>query len=102
MGEIVQDQQKFRSVRLSRRALLRNVTLAAAGGAAFLGSTAIAKRANAADTKVAQKMAAYQDTPKGRQRCDNWTYFEPPSSCKVVAGTISPSGWCQLYAKKPA
>ena len=96
----MQDQPKFRSARLSRRALLRNVTFAA-GGAAVLGSTAIAKRANAADTKVAQKVVAYQDTPKGPQRCDNCTYFEPPASCKLVAGVISPSGWCQLYAKKP-
>lgn len=97
----MQDQPKFRSARLSRRALLRNVTLAA-GGAAVLGSTAIANSADAADTKVAQKMVAYQDTPKDALRCDNCTYFEPPSSCKVVAGTISASGWCQLYAKKPA
>jgi uncharacterized membrane protein len=96
----MQEHPKFRSVRLSRRALLRNATFAA-GGAAVLGSAAIVTRANAADTKVAQKAVAYQDTPKGPQRCDSCTYFEPPSSCKVVAGVISPSGWCQLYAKKP-
>jgi hypothetical protein len=97
----MQDQLNFRSARLSRRALLCDVTLAA-GGAAILGSTAIANRADAADTKAAQKLVAYQDAPKGPQRCDNCTYFEPPSSCKVVEGTISPAGWCQLYAKKPA
>src|SRR5579863_5306849 len=97
----MQDQPKFRSAPISRRSLLRNVTLAA-GGAAVLGTAAPAERAEAADTKVAQKAVAYQDTPKGPQRCDNCTYFEPPASCKVVAGTISPSGWCQLYAKKPA
>jgi hypothetical protein len=97
----MQDQAKFRSARLSRRALLRDVTFAV-GGAALVGSTAIVNRADAADTKVAQKAVAYQDTPKGPQRCDSCTYFEPPASCKVVAGTISPSGWCQLYAKKPA
>lgn len=97
----MQVQPKFRSVRLSRRTLLRTATFAA-GGAAVFGLSAIVKRADAADTKVSQKMAAYQDTPKGPQRCDNCAYFEPPSSCKVVAGTISPSGWCQLYAKKPA
>ncbi len=96
----MQEHPKFRSVRLSRRSLLRNATFAA-GGATVLGSAAIVTRANAADTKVAQKAVAYQDTPKGPQRCDNCTYFEPPSSCKVVAGVISPSGWCQLYAKKP-
>ena len=94
------EELNVRPARLSRRSLLRNVTLAA-GGAAVLSTAALADRADAADTKVAQKAVAYQDTPKGPQRCDNCTYFEPPASCKVVAGTISPSGWCQLYAKKP-
>jgi hypothetical protein len=97
----MKNQPKFRSVPLSRRALLRHATFAA-GGAAVLGSAATANRVDAADTKVAQKAVAYQDTPKDTQRCDSCTYFEPPSSCKVVEGAISPAGWCQLYAKKPA
>ncbi len=85
---------------LSRRSVLRNLA-AAAGGAAMLASTASGNRA-AAQTKAAQKDVAYQDTPKGDQRCDNCMQFQPPSSCKVVAGTIAPSGWCGAYAKKPA
>jgi len=96
----MEDEWNDRSAPLSRRSLLRNVTFAA-GGAAILGTAATANRADAAETKVAQKVAAYQDTPKGPQRCDNCTYFEPPSSCKVVEGVINPAGWCQLYAKKP-
>jgi hypothetical protein len=28
--------------------------------------------------------------------------FEAPSSCKTVDGTVSPQGWCMVYAKKPA
>jgi hypothetical protein len=28
--------------------------------------------------------------------------FEAPNSCKTVEGTISPEGWCMVYAKKPA
>ena len=93
------DESNDRSARLSRRSLLRNVTLAAGGAAVLLGRHGRPRRRGR--TKVAQKAVAYQDTPKGPQRCDNCTYFEPPSSCKVVAGTISPAGWCQLYAKKP-
>jgi hypothetical protein len=27
--------------------------------------------------------------------------FLPSSSCKLVAGTISPKGWCALFALKP-
>ncbi len=84
----------------SRRSVLRNLA-ATAGGAAMLVTTASENRA-AAQTKVAQKAVAYQDTPKGAQRCDNCLQFEVPSSCKVVEGTISPSGWCGVYAKKPA
>jgi len=25
-----------------------------------------------------------------------------PGSCKLVAGDISPNGWCRLYVKKSA
>jgi hypothetical protein len=59
-------------------------------------------RAVAAPAKVSQKAVAYQDTPKGAQRCDNRTQFEAPSSCKVVEGDIAPTGWCKVYVKKPA
>jgi hypothetical protein len=36
------------------------------------------------------------------QECDNCSQFEPPSSCKVVDGTISPTGWCKVYVRKPS
>lgn len=97
----MEDESNVRSAQLSRRSLLRNVTFAA-GGAAILSTAATANRADAAETKVTQKAAAYQDTPKGPQRCDNCTQFEPPSSCKVVEGNINPAGWCALYVMKPA
>ncbi|MGO8917787.1 MAG: high-potential iron-sulfur protein [Stellaceae bacterium] len=88
---------KVRSARFSRRSLLRNA--AAAGGVAIL-STALG--ANRAAAKATQKAVGYQDTPKGEQRCDNCSQFVPPSSCKVVDGDVSPSGWCKVYVKKPA
>jgi len=94
----MKDAPKVRSAELSRRSLLRNVALA--GGAAVLGTTVSANRAAAAQAKVPQKVVAYQDTPKGDLRCDNCAQFEAPSSCKVVDGTISPSGWCKVYVKK--
>ena len=87
---------------LSRRSLLRNLAVAA-GGATMLGATAGGNPAVAqTKAKVAQKSVAYQDKPKGAQRCDNCTQFEAPSSCKVVEGSIAPDGWCGLYVKKPA
>jgi hypothetical protein len=98
-GEIMEDKPKVLSSQLSRRSLLRNVGFAASGVA--LIATTIA--ANRAEAKAEQKLVAYQDTPKGAQRCDNCSQFQPPSSCKVVEGdNISPAGWCKVYVKKPS
>jgi hypothetical protein len=38
---------------------------------------------------------------EGDQRCDGCLQWEPPDSCKVVEGKISPRGWCALYAPRP-
>ena len=86
------------SSRISRRRVL-TVAVGVAGaatGAAIIGT------ATPAHAKVAQKTVRYQDTPKGDQTCENCALFEPPSSCKTVDGTVSPQGWCMVYAKKPA
>jgi hypothetical protein len=97
MGDVL----KTRSEVPSRRSILRNFALCA-GGAAIL-STAVGKsRDAAAQGKMAQQLVGYQDTPRGPDRCDNCIQFQPPSLCKVVEGTIAPSGWCKLYVKKPA
>ena len=82
----------------SRRGLLRGATLLAAGGA-LLGTSVAAGSAVAAN-KLAQKAVNYQDKPKGRAQCDNCAQWQAPSSCKLVAGTISPTGWCNIYAPK--
>src|SRR5208282_1043197 len=89
LGETMKESPKAQSVELSRRSLLRNAAFAAGGVAE-------------AQTKVAQTAVGYQDTPKGAQQCDNCSQWQPPSSCKVVAGTIKPTGWCRFYVKKPA
>jgi hypothetical protein len=85
-------------LKISRRRVL---TVAAGAVGTVAGATAmigISTPAQAA--KAPQKAVKYQDTPKGEQRCDNCALFEPPSSCKTVDGTISPEGWCIVYAKK--
>lgn len=68
----------------------------------MLSTTMSANRAVAEATKNAQKTAGYQSTPQGADQCDNCKEFEAPSSCKTVEGAISPTGWCRIYAKKPA
>ncbi|MDA3920183.1 MAG: high-potential iron-sulfur protein [Salinisphaera sp.] len=48
----------------------------------------------------------YQDKPKGNQKCSNCSLYIPgPSAdakghCKVVAGEVSPQGWCSAWAPK--
>jgi len=85
---------------ISRRRVL---TIGAGAAGAVTGVAAIVGASTPAQAaKAPQKAVKYQDTPKGEQRCDNCALFEAPSSCKTVDGTISPEGWCMVYAKKPA
>jgi hypothetical protein len=81
---------------VSRRRFLRR-SAALVGGIGLAGVTA---RSPAAETKVAKNLVGYQDSPHGSQECSNCQYFEPPNACKLVAGTISPTGWCKLWAQK--
>jgi len=51
-----------------------------------------------ASEKMTRQQAEYQDTPKDIYSCAVCTLFEPPQSCKVVAGEISKDGWCKAFA----
>lgn len=83
------------SARLGRRKLLRcTLSLAGVAVVAVRGHPA---RAQGAVPKAAAK---YQDHPNGQQHCTVCINFVPPSSCRVVAGTISPNGWCQFFTAK--
>ena len=83
------------AVELSRRSMLRDVTLASAA----LLATAFAAQPAAAGN-MTQQAAGYQKTPKDGKRCDGCLLFQAPSSCKLVAGTIDPAGWCRFWVKK--
>ena len=55
----------------------------------------------AATSKVSPESVQYQAQPKGEQKCSGCQNFIAESStCKVVAGQISPDGWCSLWVKK--
>ena len=84
---------------VSRRDLLRSVALVA-GGAAALATVISAQSAQAGN--MTKQAAGYQPTPHNGQQCDGCSLFQAPSSCKFVAGDISATGWCRLYAKKSA
>jgi hypothetical protein len=66
----------------------------------LIGSASLAALSSQATAKIAQKAAQYQPTPKGGQACAGCNSFIAPNHCKLIAGEISPSGWCHLWTKK--
>ncbi len=91
------DKPPARSTQFSRRILLRGA-VGAAGAAAILGPSA--NRATA-QAKISQAAVAYQPQPNGDKRCDKCAQFLPPNACKIIEGTISPQGWCRVFAPAP-
>lgn len=72
------------------------------GAVAMVGAGAVFMMPMRASAKAKQDVAKYQDSPKDNHKCSGCSQFEAPSACKVVEGTISPEGWCQLFAPKAA
>ena len=54
-----------------------------------------------AGPKVAQSAGHYQPTPNEGRACAACYAFVAPDHCKLLAGEISPSGWCRLWKAKP-
>ncbi|OYV40288.1 MAG: hypothetical protein B7Z80_04970 [Rhodospirillales bacterium 20-64-7] len=79
----------------SRRAALKTGLglLAAAGTLGAAASTAQAQSAKADPTSV-----GYQAKPSNGQKCSGCVQYIKPNACKIVSGTISPDGWCELYS----
>ncbi len=84
------------TTRQDNKATRRNVLKA---GLTALGGAALAPSAEAQE-KVAQSVVQYQAQPKNGQMCSTCVNFDPPNACKIIAGTISPNGWCVAYAPK--
>jgi hypothetical protein len=82
------------SQNMSRRMALTSTALA------FVVAAGTAVTRASAQQKITQATAKYQDQPKEKQSCAVCVHFEPPNACKFVQGTISPSGWCMLFAPK--
>ncbi|SFQ14661.1 High potential iron-sulfur protein [Nitrosomonas cryotolerans] len=92
----------YRKNKFSRRDAIK---IAAIGAAVvpLLGTGLL----QAADSSKASKSEMqYRDEPNGKQECSNCIQFIPGKTskddgeCKVVAGSISPQGWCNAYAPK--
>jgi len=72
----------------------RTVILLAAAASVLVASI------KEAVAKLTPAAASYQDQPKDDQRCDTCSLFQRPSSCQLVDGTISPSGWCKFWVRQ--
>src|SRR5215470_3488174 len=79
---------------LARRWLLQRI-LGVIGASVLVYG---ALRPASAVIKISQKAVAYQDHPEGDKRCDKCIQFQPPNACKIVDGSISPNGYCRLFA----
>ena len=80
---------------LTRRHVLQGTTALLAGVAAVaMADNAFAK------PKRSQADVAYQDFPKGGERCDNCEPFIAPDKCRTVEGTVAEKGWCKIYVAK--
>ncbi len=84
-------------VQLSRRTIVLRGFAGAAGAVVLFGP---ARNAHAAKFPQTSPVVAYQDSPKDSHQCDGCIQFQAPNVCQVVDGTISPTGWCKLWAKK--
>ncbi len=78
----------------SRRGVLR------AGAAVLTGGVVVAGAVRAQDQKIAQELVQYQNMPKDGAKCSLCAQWQPPNACAIVAGVISPNGWCVAYAAK--
>jgi len=78
----------------TRRGLIACLAFAGAVAAGMSG------RASAAAAKLSPKEIGYQASPKGPARCELCVNWQSPNACKLVAGPISPSGWCGLFVRK--
>jgi len=86
-----------RGLEISRRHILVRGGACVASAGALVGAASDARAAKMPQTSP---VVTYQNSPKGAQQCDNCLLFQEPTSCQVVDGTISPTGWCKLWAKK--
>lgn len=81
----------------SRRGALRTAAMLAG---ALLTSTVVPNRTAHAQQKASKAVMKYQDHANGDKQCGNCLHFEPPSSCKIVEGTVSSQGYCIAWTKK--
>jgi high potential iron-sulfur protein len=79
---------------LARRRILRSASglaSALALSSFFAPYGAIAKK------KKTQAEVEYQQTPKGKEKCENCSFWVKPNQCTNVEGPIVAEGWCNIW-----
>ena len=92
------------NVDATRRRILR-AGLSVVGGAVASGAGQAADNAPAGNQAAGQppqekfspEAVGYQPTPNDWQKCLFCSYFQAPSTCAIVTGTVSSKGWCTRY-----
>ncbi len=81
-------------LRISRRRFI-----AGSGGAVIAGATlgGCATKPPFMAGTLSKIEARYQDHANGLQHCGICHHFYGPNMCNVVAGPVSPDGWCTHY-----
>lgn len=88
---------------VSRRKFLK-VTMAgvAVTGAGALSSCMTGQPGARGAGTTPKSVARYQNSPNKGRRCGGCTHFLKPNACEIVAGEISPNGWCRFHEPRPA
>jgi hypothetical protein len=79
---------------ISRRGLLAAGTGVVVGGGLLSGCAHAPKMSG----NVPKEQARYQDHPNGLEHCSICKHYGSNGLCEVVAGPVSPDGWCRFYA----
>ena len=83
--------------RVSRRNILHGGVLVFTGGVGF---SAAGMASTASSGKMSQSQAGYKSSASGDKQCDKCQQFQAPSACKIVDGSVSPSGTCNFFTAK--
>ncbi|MGD0473307.1 MAG: high-potential iron-sulfur protein [Candidatus Velthaea sp.] len=92
--------------RPTRKAVLINLLALPFAAVGMASQASAAAKAPAAGAKSPQTAVSYQTSPKGTAHCSGCKFFLPGADpkakgqCQVVAGDISPDGWCVVYSAK--
>jgi hypothetical protein len=88
------------SPEVSRRTFLGRIIASVAIASTTMLSACMQLAGRSGRQKVTKAAAHYQNHPNRQQRCGGCVHYVFPHGCEIVAGPISPHGWCRFYKAK--